>query len=121
MRTLFNRWFLAFCCLFLFFYLSKFWQLPLPQIISFYYLDLLAVPIIANLGLFYQRKFVYKNPQVILNRWQVFFIVIYISLLFEAILPLFMKRYTRDLADVACYITGGLFFWIVMNKAEKVS
>jgi hypothetical protein len=52
----------------------------------------------------------------VLSPGQVLFIVVYMSLLFEWLLPMISKIYTSDWRDVLLYCIGGLFFYYVMNK-----
>lgn len=88
---------------------------PLPYI-NGYIGDFFAVPVVANLGLWFQRVFIIKNNYYVLAKWQVFFIFAYISILFEGLLPHLSKIYTADLYDVALYLVGSLFFYLSMNK-----
>jgi hypothetical protein len=88
---------------------------PLPYL-NGYINDAFAIPVIANLGLWFQRQFVIKSNHYVLSVWQVLLIVIYVSLVFEWLLPHFSKKYTADWADVTLYFFGGAFFFLVMNK-----
>ncbi|MBS1527765.1 MAG: hypothetical protein JST19_19125, partial [Bacteroidetes bacterium] len=73
-------------------------------------------PVIANIGLWFQRVFLIKSDYYIQSSGQVIFVVVYVGLLFEVILPLISKRYTADWIDVLLYGAGGFFFYWVMNK-----
>ncbi|QNK64073.1 hypothetical protein H7F33_06160 [Pedobacter sp. PAMC26386] len=86
-----------------------------PNLIRFYLSDLLAVPLVATLGMWFMR-WILQQQDLVLMRWQVVFIVLLFGILFELILPPLMKRYTGDLADAGMYAIGGLFFWKIMNK-----
>ena len=88
---------------------------PLP-VLNGYIDDLLAIPVIANLGLWFQRVFVIRNNYYVLSPWHVTFIVIYVSVLFELALPSYSKTYTGDWIDVALYMVGGIFFYQIINK-----
>lgn len=88
---------------------------PLP-IINGYIGDALAIPVIANLGLWFQRVFIIRSNYYVLGIKHVVFIVIYVSLVFEGLLPLLSKTFTADWIDVLLYTIGGLFFYLVMNK-----
>lgn len=116
MKTLFNPWFLLFSILWAIFYLAKINHKPI-LLLSGHFTDLLAVPIIANLGLWFQRIFIVKRSTYILKTGHVVFIVIYLSLVFEWLLPMYIpKKFTGDWIDVLLYILGGLFFLKLMNK-----
>jgi hypothetical protein len=115
MKTLRNPWFftgiLAWAIVILFRKLGH----PLP-FVNNYLGDLFAIPVIANLGLWFQRVFIIKNNYYVLGVWQVIFVVVYVSFIFEGMLPLVSKTYTADWIDVLLYIVGGIFFFEVMNR-----
>jgi len=116
MKTLFNKWFIASCLIWLIVITSRKLGHPLP-LINGYINDAIAIPVIANLGLWFQRVVIIKNNYYVLSKWHVVFIIAYVSLIFEGLLPLFSKTYTADWIDVLLYIIGGVFFYGVMNKA----
>jgi hypothetical protein len=123
MKTLLNKWFIAACLIWAIAIISRKTGHPLP-VINGYIGDALAIPVIANLGLWFQRMFIIKNDYYVLGIKHVVFIVIYVSLVFEGLLPTLSKTYTADWIDVLLYITGGLFFYMVMNKPiiyERIS
>jgi hypothetical protein len=115
MKTLFNGWFIACCLTWLIVITARKLGHP-PPVINGYINDAAAIPVIANLGLWFQRVFIIKNNYYVLAPWHVIFIVVYVSLIFEGILPLFSKTYTADWIDVLLYAIGGLFFYKMMNK-----
>ncbi len=115
MKTLFNGWFIAGCLTWLIVQTARRLGHPLP-VINGYINDAAAIPVIANLGLWFQRVFLIKNDYYVLAKWHVVFIVAYVILIFEILLPSFSKTYTSDWIDMLLYIIGGLFFYKVMNK-----
>jgi hypothetical protein len=115
MKTLFNKWFIAACLIWAIAITSRKMGHPLP-IINGYIGDALAIPVIANLGLWFQRVFIIRSNYYVLGIKHVVFIVIYVSLVFEGLLPLLSKTFTADWIDVLLYTIGGLFFYLVMNK-----
>ncbi|HEY4323742.1 MAG TPA: hypothetical protein VGN20_07140 [Mucilaginibacter sp.] len=115
MKTLLNNWFIAGCFVWAIAIIARKTGHPLPAI-NGYIGDALAIPVIANLGLWFQRIFIIKSDYYVLGVKHVVFIVIYVSLVFEGLLPFLSKTYTADWIDVVLYITGGLFFYLVMNK-----
>lgn len=93
-------------------------QIFLPNIIQFYLLDCLAVPVLANLGLWFLR-FILQNDLLVLKPWHLLFVIFSVSLFFEILMPIYKPyRYTADIYDVICYFFGGLFFWLVINKSR---
>lgn len=116
MKTLLNTWFILFCIIWLIIYLFRINHHPI-HFLAGHLTDFLAVPVIANLGLWFQRIFIDKRSTYILKAGHVIFIVIYISVVFEWLLPkLNPHKYTGDYVDVLLYILGGLFFCWQMNK-----
>jgi hypothetical protein len=123
MKTLLNRWFITGCLIWIIVITARKLGYPLP-LINGYIDDAFAIPVIANLGLWFQRVFIIKNNYYVLAPWHIIFIVIYVSLTFEGLLPVLSKTYTADWIDVLLYIFGGVFFYCVMNKplsSERVS
>ena len=116
MKTLLNPWFLLFCAVWLvIFTLTKF-HIYLPNFIQFYVLDIIAVPVLANLGLWFWR-FILQDNTRLLNFWQLIFIVLSVSIIFEVVMPTIKpNRYSADVFDVVSYVFGAMFFWWVMNK-----
>jgi hypothetical protein len=119
MRTLLNPWFIAGCLVWLTVMITRALGHPLPYVNGFI-TDVFAVPVIASISLWLQRVFIIKNNYYVLSPMQVIFIVIYLSLLFEWLLPMTSEIYTGDWIDVLLYLVGGLFFYGVMNKPVVV-
>jgi hypothetical protein len=115
MKTLLNPWFLAGCAIWLIVIVLRKTGHPLPYL-NGYLTDAFAIPVIANLGLWFQRVFIYKSNYYVLSIWHVVFIVVYVSVVFEGLLPWLSAKYTADWIDVLLYCVGGLFFYCVMNK-----
>ncbi|MDR3695347.1 hypothetical protein [Mucilaginibacter sp.] len=115
MKTLLNPWFIAGCLVWLMIKITRILDAPVTYL-NDYLTDFFAVPVITNIGLWLQRVFIIKNNYYVLSPLQVTFMVIYISLLFEGLLPRISKIYTADWVDVLLYCMGGLFFYFIMNK-----
>jgi hypothetical protein len=115
MKTLLNPWFLLGCAVWLISFTCRKLHHPLPYV-NGYLTDAFAIPVIANLGLWFQRVVVVKNIHYILPHSLIIFVVIYVTVVFEVILPLYSSRYTSDYIDVMEYLAGGIFFYKVMNK-----
>src|ERR1700744_6562195 len=115
MKTLLNRWFVAFCLIWLTVFITRKIGHPIPYI-NGYIDDLIAIPVIANLGLWFQRVIIIKSNHYTLSVWHITFITIYVTLVFEVLLPHLSKIYTADWIDAVLYILGGIFFYKVMNK-----
>ncbi len=115
MKTLLNPWFLLGCLIWLIVFILRKSGHTLPYL-NGYVTDVFAIPVIANLGLWFQRVAIYKSNYYVLSAWHVVFIVVYLSVVFEGILPWLSTKYTADWIDVVLYtIGGGVFYWM-MNK-----
>ncbi len=115
MKTLLNRWFLSFSLIWLIVFtctkLGYYFYWP----IQFYLIDLLAVPIIGQLCLWWMR-FILQNPHYKISKWNVVLIIIALSIVFEIYLPTKNARYTGDYFDAMMYCLGGIFFLKWMNR-----
>lgn len=61
-----------------------------------------------------------SQQSFVLLPWQLIFIIVLCSIIFEVVLPNFMQRYVSDTVDVMMYLLGGYFFWKVMNKPSNL-
>lgn len=116
MRTLLNPWFIAGCIIWVIIMATRRFGHPLPMFINGYVDDAFAVPVIANLGLCFQRVVVIQNNYYVLSAGKVIFIVVYLTLVFEVFLPYISHTYVSDWKDATLYVFGGFFFYYVMNK-----
>lgn len=89
-------------------------------LLQFYLNDLLCMPLVLTLTLFLQRAFTFRDPGHVFTKYQVGIAVLYYSLGFEVILPLFMPRYTADPLDVLAYALGGWYFYLFVNVRPAV-
>lgn len=81
--------------------------------IDSYLSDILSVPVIAGMTTSIMQ--VWKGREFRINFGQIIFIALYISVVFEFILPKTNVRYTQDFSDVICYFSGGII-WICLTK-----
>ncbi len=94
--------------------LFKLNQLYLPYLINGYLADVLCLPLLLTTVVWTIRK-VKSLPFFILNWKMILFAWLYISLVFEYLLPMNSTRYTADIFDVAAYFAGGLLFFILQE------
>jgi hypothetical protein len=88
--------------------------LPLPDVLSSYMADLLCLPLLLSATLLLIR-WIKHRPQFFLGKGHVIFILCYVSIVFEYILPLYHPMYTSDMIDVYCYVLGASSF-VFMQK-----
>jgi hypothetical protein len=79
--------------------------------LNYYLNDLLCLPLVLGAAVFLQRNLVLRQPAYALTAWQIGLVVVYFSVMFEGVIPLFVSRYTADFRDVICYGLGGWLFW----------
>ncbi|HYK76344.1 MAG TPA: hypothetical protein VEV16_05160 [Daejeonella sp.] len=119
MKTLLNNWFIIFCLIWLLVFTGRKLDWTIP-IINSYLTDLLAVPVVMQLALAFQRTFVERNENYCFKAGHVIFVVFYISLVFEWLLPRLDAKFTSDGMDILMYILGGLIFWFQINRPIKI-
>ncbi len=115
MKTLLNKWFIAFSLTWLVIFICTKVGYYFYWPIQYYLIDLLAVPIIAQLCLWWMRLIVHK-PNYLLSKWNILMLIISLTMVFEIYLPTKNARYTGDYFDVLMYSIGGLFFLKYMNR-----
>ncbi len=120
MRILLNPIFIVAALLFWAIYLLEFFGVYTFRFVHAYLDDLLALPVILTLVVAVQRQWIYRNPRYVLSKWQVIFAVLYVTVLFEGILPALSPRYTRDAWDTLGYILGATIFYRFINRPETL-
>lgn len=96
----------------------KFSHIPVPIALSSYFADLLCMPILLSIATIFIAK-TQQNPSFKLSLNMILFATLYVSLVFEYILPMFKpNRFTSDWGDVFCYGLGASFFWL-QSSLEK--
>ncbi|WP_207435467.1 hypothetical protein [Sabulibacter ruber] len=113
-RGTFPPLFWAFAALYLMHRGVAWLDVPCPAWLQFYLDDLLCLPLILPPTLFLMRLF--YGPEVRLSLYQILFVVVYVSVVFELFLPTFMPRYTTDAWDVFHYALGGLIYLRFLNR-----
>ncbi len=87
----------------------KFGQVPVPPFFSHYFADLLCMPLLLSSAVLVMR-WVRADAGLYLSGAMILVATLYVSLVFECVLPLFFQRYTADIWDVVMYgVGGGLF------------
>ncbi len=87
----------------------------LPVFFTSYADDLLVVPFTLGLVLIVVR-WIKKESEVQLPFYLVVICVVVFSVYFEFYLPYQDERFTSDLVDALCYLIGGVFFYLAMNR-----
>lgn len=89
-----------------------------PETFRFYMKDVLIVPLVISavgivMGIF-TKDFKPGKKETIIA-------VVYITLVFEIILPLFGTKFAFDPADVVCYAAGGLLYYIWLREVHSTT
>ncbi len=87
-----------------------------PAILAAYLDDFLCLPLLLSAILLLQQRFIVHNVEFSLPPAQVVFSLIYISILFEIILPNFSEKFNADPFDFFAYAAGALLFYFFINK-----
>lgn len=93
----------------------KFGQVPVPMFFSHYFADLLCMPLLlSSAGLC--MRWVRADGGLYLSSAMILVATLYVSLVFECVLPLFFQRYTADFWDVVMYGVGGGLFGVFQKR-----
>src|SRR5690606_12085118 len=116
MSVLKNPLFILSCVLFwINQYLEKVQQIFIPFVHS-YLDDLMVMPVVLGLTLQIFRWIHPLKEKFSFTKIQIMVAVVYFSILFEGILPLWSNLYTRDLWDVVFYSIGAIGFYFLINQ-----
>lgn len=96
----------------------KYNTIAVPVFINSYFADLLCVPFILSLFVMTVR-YVKKQNTFRLSLSMIVFAVIYISFVFEYLMPKYSTRYTADPMDVVFYVIGAVFYFFFQNREMK--
>jgi hypothetical protein len=87
-----------------------------PPILTFYLADVLALPLLLTVALWFMRRVYFRRPAFVLPLSWVISAWLAASGCFEGILPLFRPTTTADPLDVVAYAVGGVVFWRWLNQ-----
>jgi hypothetical protein len=79
--------------------------------------DLLCMPVLLSISLILLRL-ILKMPDLSLTVKQTVFSFVYLSVVFEIILPLYSAKYTADPFDVIAYGIGAVIFQLKINNRK---
>jgi hypothetical protein len=96
-------------------FLQRILHLILP-ILHSYLDDLLAIPVILGITLQIYQKIHPQRQAFSFTPTQILVAVLYVSVVFEWVLPQYSTTYTADLLDVVCYLLGAGYFYFFINR-----
>ncbi|MCC5932375.1 MAG: hypothetical protein JJU28_24230 [Cyclobacteriaceae bacterium] len=118
-QTYAQPWFLLACMSFwLQFFLQKA-GIHIPWIHAWWD-DLICLPVVMHLitGIF--RAFHPQGKTFVLDRTMIVMTFIWISIVFEFLLPMYSEQYVSDPIDILCYATGGWIYFRYLNNPLSV-
>ncbi|MFZ9847212.1 MAG: hypothetical protein ACO3EE_03540 [Flavobacteriales bacterium] len=101
--------------LYAFHLICKFNNIPVPIWLSSYFADFLCMPLLLSYTLILIRK-IKKLPEFILSWQMILFATVYVSAVFEVVLPYFSEKYKGDWVDVGMYVSGAILFHFFQMK-----
>lgn len=105
--------------LYAFHLICKFKNISVPFWFSSYFADFLCIPLLLSYTLFLIRK-IKKLPEFVLSWQMIVFATVYVSVVFEIVLPHYSTKFTGDLVDVVMYVLGGsIFYWGQKNLRKE--
>jgi len=99
-------------------YVSNSLGIVLPRIIRFYVNDFLIIPMVLTVLLFIVRKAQQKRYQTI-SLFNVLYLCLLYSFIFEFWLPKFHGRYTYDIIDICLYFLSGFLFYFLQKETNN--
>lgn len=93
----------------------KFSKTTVPSWYISYFSDFLCMPLLLFYALWFLRK-IKKSSALILSWKMIFFAWIYVSIVFELLLPKFAHKFTADIFDVLVYGLGGLLYFVFQKQ-----
>lgn len=115
MQTLLNPLFIMGCTAWSVIRISRWAGYTIP-ILNDYLTDFFAVPVVGTIVLTLMREFVLMSNSYVFPLSYVFTMVIYISIVFEGLLPMLSSKYTADPFDIIAYSLGAFLFHRFINK-----
>ena len=112
-----KRLFIPVCCLLWgIVHVGRYIHHPIP-FFNDHLTDFIAVPVMAHLALTVTRRFIVRDDTYTYPLSYLLFIALYVSVIFEGVLPRLSSRYTSDWWDVAAYFGGSLFYYFYHPKS----
>lgn len=71
--------------------------------------------------LFIQRKITFRNEAYTFSKFHLVSGVLYITFIFEVVLPIYSSLYTYNFYDILAYAVGGLLFYKGINFYKEAA
>jgi len=93
----------------------KRFELGLPDVLSSYLADLICMPLLLSSTLLLIR-WIKHIPHFYLQIGHIAFVLCYVSIVFEYVLPRYHSTYTSDILDICCYALGATSFFFMQKR-----
>lgn len=120
MKKLFDPYFISYCLAWGFIHACRYAKQPVP-LLNDHLTDLIAVPVMAHLALIFTRRYIVRNNHYTYPFAYLLFIALYISIIFEVIMPRISPAYTADGWDIVAYFSGSVFYYCFHQMAKVTS
>jgi len=120
MKLFLKPYFILFVLTYFLIRLLRFLELELPEVINSHLTDFLFMPILLTVSLVGVRK-LKRDENIKLTSAMVIVSVIFVSVVFEFIMPIKSPLFVGDYLDIVAYCLGALFFyWIHEKRKDSV-
>ncbi len=110
--NVFTPLFIIYCLCWVVVHIFRRLQMPLP-FFNGWLTDFIFIPMIAHIALIITQTYVLKDRYYRYPLHYLLLMGIYISVVFEVLLPMINAHTTRDPLDVCAYFGGGIYFHII--------
>jgi hypothetical protein len=80
--------------------------------------DFLFVPVVAHIALVFTQYLFLRNLQYRYPLYYLLLIALYVSIVFEVVLPRYYAFTTGDPVDMICYFAGACFYFGVHQRIK---
>ena len=117
MKLILKPYFILSVVLYLLIRILRLFEIHIPEILNSHLTDFLFMPILLTVSLIGVRV-IKRNKLINLTIGMIFVSTVFVSFMFEIIMPSRSSLFIKDYWDVVAYIIGALFFYIVQSRLE---
>jgi hypothetical protein len=117
MKSVFDPYFVLYSLVWTSIHTGRFFHHPIP-LLNDHLTDFIAIPVMAHLALVFTRRFIVRDPDYKYPLSFLLFMALFVSVVFEWIMPRLSPAYTADWWDVVAYFEGGIFYYRFHKSGE---
>jgi len=110
-RNTFDPLFIGYCVCWPLIHYFRWRGMPIP-VLNDYLTDFVFIPLVAHASLIFTR-FISRKPNIIYPLHWLLIIALYVSVIFEVLLPRYSTKVVGDTGDIAAYFAGSIFYFYV--------